>query len=123
MRIVQQLLIKIMNLHEEFDFRNYELRSIWHFYKCYNLAIVILGKEDPNIRHKNHLWKRIVESQIEGEINVKAYTQLKNLMRNDFAVISEAIKEISRENEELGYDEGDLWTPNALAVQFMEVED
>jgi len=123
LKIVEQLMIKIMNLYEEFDYRKFDLKSISHFYKNYNLSLAILGLEDKKAGYKNLLWIKLLESQIEGKFNLKVYTKLQEFMKKDFAVISEAMREISKQNEQLGYDVGDLWTEGAIALPHYELED
>ena len=116
-------MIKIMKLYEEFDYRKFDLKSISHFYKNYNLSLAILGLEDKKAGYKNLLWIKLLESQIEGKFNLKVYTRLQEFMKKDFAVISEAMREISKQNEQLGYDVGDLWTEGAIALPHYELED
>ena len=122
MRVINQLMIKIMTLYEEFNYRKYDLRSISNFYKNYNLSLAILGIEDKEKRYKNHLWIKLLKAQIGGKFNLRAYTKLQDFMKKDFAIISEAMREVSKQNEELGYDMGDLWTEGAIALPHLELE-
>ncbi len=112
-----------MALSEEFGFRKYELRSIWQFYKAYNLSLVILGLDDTKEKKKNYLWRKLIDAQIIGKQDNEAYVKLQSFMKKDFAVITKAIKELATQNEELGYNSGEHWTKNVLGVLYGEIMD
>ena len=118
MKLLQDLIGKIMNLYEEFGYRKFNMRSISHFYKCYNIALAVLGREDLNKRKKNMLWKKLLQ-----EYNSKTYLRLKMFMKEDFAVILEALREIQKQTTILGLDKGDLWAKDIVGVQSWEIEE
>lgn len=122
MKLIENLIGKMLELYEEFEYRGYEVRSVWHFYNCYNLAIAILGIEDEDLRLKNLLWKRIMDSLSEGELDFRRFNKLRKFIPEDMAVVTKALIELSKENESLGYNEGDHWTKDALAVPYYEID-
>ena len=113
--------MKMLTLQEEYDMKKFPLRSIWTFYKCYNLSICILGLEDDKIRLKNHLWERMLSSILFNNDYKKYSYKLQLFMKKDLAVIMNALRDLAVENKKLGLEEGDYWKKYALAVRSYEL--
>lgn len=122
MKLIENLMEKMMQLYEEFDYRGYDIRSVWYFYNCYSITIMILGVEDKKLRLKNHLWRRIMFCQYKGKPDLHALNKLKRLVLEDMALVNRALKEISKENENLGLNEGDSWGRNVIGVPYYDLD-
>jgi len=107
MRLLKQIMEKKMDLSSEFMLnRNYK-RGIWQFYCVYNIALVVLGKQEDKkeIKIRNRTWKRF----LLREVDEKSYRRMQSLMQKDLAVIIDALKLIQEESEKMGYDMGDIY--------------
>ncbi len=123
MKLLHQIMTKQLTLYEEFKYRKFELRSLWCFYQCYNLALAYLGIEDPKMHTKNREWEYLLYSIRTREKDIGTLLWLQEQVPKDLAIVTRALSEMEKRNAELGLDGGDIWKPKALAVLAFEVMD
>lgn len=123
MKIIEDLIAKMMNLQKDFWIRKFDLRSIWMFYKCYNLSINILGVIEEDSRFKNLIWKKLIQSAIEkDERKIIKYRELMHqIMTKDISIISKTYDLLIEENKKSGVDKSKLWRKGIIGFSYGEI--
>lgn len=121
MRLLEFVIEKMMALYEEFQLRKFDLRSIWMFYKCYNLAINYLGIEDKNYKKKNTLFNLLLINRINNKNTDRIKSLLSQEMSKDLVIISNAMSLIHEEVIEQGFNKSTLWRRKVLGLPEYEI--
>ena len=123
--LIEQLFDEMLRLYEEFRNKNMEIKALWKFYSCYNIAIAVIGFKDPLEKRKNDLWKKIlrdISNGVSKEQYYKNYNKLAHYIPKDLAVINKAISEVIKDKIKSGQDQGNFWRKNYLAIPSFEIE-
>ena len=106
MRLIEQIIRKKIELHNEFMLNRQYLRAIWQFYCVYNISLAILGEEDNKeiARIRNRLWKKL----FYGKLDDKKFKKIQTFIQNDMSVVVRALNLISKQTEDMAYDMGDI---------------
>lgn len=99
MRLITEVLKKKLELQGEAELKHNYLVSVWNFYACYNLALALLGREDKEIKKKNYLVQKFIDSS-KKKMNFKIYSQIKEYMKKDIQVINETFSLLESTMEE-----------------------
>ena len=83
---------------------------------AYQTAVAITGFEDKEINIKNKLFKKYVIGLLNGKVDLNIQIKFKRYMKKDFSIISKADELMRIESEKFGYDMGDLYEPNLVAI-------
>jgi len=94
------------------------LRSFSHYFEAYNIALAYLGKTDEDIRNKNFAWSRFLLNP--DSVDSRRFRQLMNFVIANKIVIYECLDLIQKEKDEQGFQDGDFWRPDTIAIQSYE---
>lgn len=122
MRLLRQIIIKSLDLAEEFELNRSNFKSICFFYHAYGLSLNVVGNEDSNIERKNKLFKKLIDNYLKGKFDIKSYNHIKEFMKKDISVINDALNLIDKKVEELGGDMGELDKENELFVGILSFD-
>jgi len=125
MALIDNILSKMINLHEDFRLRGFNMRSIWMFYKCYNIAINILGIDDKTENSKNRLWRLLVSAEVNPDNKKikRLEAEFYNLINSDLIIVTDALITIQEENDKLGINKSHLWRKGILGFPAWEIEE
>ena len=112
MRLITAILTKKLELYQDFELNKDYLRSVWHFYFMYNLALAITGIEDPEKERKNKLVSKLIS---ETELYHPTYQKILSYMKKDMQVINLAFEMLEQIKDEGGFM-GDYFIRDALGV-------
>lgn len=121
MRIIEDLIEKMLLLHEQFRLRKFTLRNIWVFYKCYNLSLNILGLDDKDSNKKSQAFYNLIYAVKSGNVQLekKYESYLMKCISKDMNVVSIAMSimqdEISSSDQSQGF-----WKKGVIGVQDYE---
>jgi len=99
MKLVTIIMNKRIEFYTEASMNKQKIESLWHFYSVYNISLAITGFEDKNIKKKNRLMSRLIESQANGKFDFPTYNKLVNFSKNDMKVIEMAIEQMEIKQE------------------------
>lgn len=110
MKLISEIITKRLELCNEAEIMHDYHRFVWHFYSVYNICLVLTGVEDKNISKKNLLVSNLINN-----FTFRAYSKLKDYMKQDYVVINNAL-EILQEIQEESDFYGDYDLPDMIAI-------
>lgn len=121
MKLLQQLINKKLELHNELMLNRKYQRGIWQFYSCVSLSLGILKQkmEKEDIEERNFLWLKIMKSQI---IPQRKFKQIQEFMKEDMVIIIKAL-DIIQEQEKQGFELGDIYHSGYAGILSYEMPD
>ena len=119
MRLYFQILLKKLEQSEQHSLNKKYLKSIWEFYSVFQMARKYLGIKDKKDNLRNKLWKKIL---INPE-DTKTMNKIKLLMKDDFGIISIALRKIQGEIDKEGIEYGLLYKEGMIGVLNFEYPD
>ncbi|MBU0958176.1 MAG: hypothetical protein KKF56_05195 [Nanoarchaeota archaeon] len=112
MRLIQQIMEKKINLFQEHMLnRNYS-RGIWNFYCCYNISVSVLNANVES-RGINKLWRKFL---VSDKFDEKRFNKIRQHMKVDMKLIIQALKVITQQTEDLGFDVGDIYRKATIGM-------
>ena len=115
MQLVKNIIEIKIGLYEEFKLKRNYLRAFSHFYSCFNLALVILGKrlEENKSKKINRLWKKLLTDE---EVNKKYLEKMRMYIDEDMKQVIKAQKMMDKEIESSDYYKSKLGEKGAILV-------
>ena len=112
MRLITAILTKKLELYQDFELNKDYLRSVWHFYFMYNLALAVTGIQDVDKEIKNKLISKLISQK---EFNQSTYQKILNYIKKDMQIVNLAFQKLEEIKEEGGFM-GDYFIRDALGV-------
>lgn len=114
MRVINDLVIKMLEYYNDFELNNYYEIAIWKFYKLYCFSCALVGHNDKDYKIKNGKVKQFLLNPTQ-----KNYTKIKSYMKQDMIIIDQAFQILEKHREEEGYF-GDLYQKGMIAISIHE---
>lgn len=118
MKLFEQIIQKEYELYTKYLEERKYAKSLWHFYGAYNIARALLQKHDPDIKKKNALYKKFIDSKFK--IDSKYFKKLQTYVTKDTKVIMEAMLMINKLKAEAGFEFGEFYKPGTVGVIFAD---
>ena len=124
MKVVEDLIKKMLELQEEFSLRGFIIRGVWMFYKCYNISINVLGIPDKNTRTRQELWRRYIYSHInKDDFKIsRCEAKFQELICSDMIKVTDALSTLSIEIDKQGMNKSSLWKKGVVGFADFELK-
>ena len=110
MKLITEIVNKGLELSNEMELKHEYVKYIWHFYKVYNVCIVLTGMEDKEVKKKNSLIRKLI-----NKFDFRTYAKLRAYMKTDYAVINKALGMLEEYKEDSDFY-GDYDLPDMIAI-------
>lgn len=115
MRLLKEFIQKQLDLINYFELNQFYIQEVGHFYITYLISLNVIGAVDLEIRAKNKLFKRFLESRNNESVFFSLYGKLKDCMKEDINVINLAMDSLNKQKEENAYM-GDYYSLGIIGV-------
>lgn len=114
MRLIEQLILKKIELYEEQVLHRNYLRAISHFYAAYAISLALVEKTDPLLTVKNSIWWRVLRNP--ENISRGKLKSIQHFVPQDMRIINEAQEKIREAKESAQEGFGDIFREGTLGV-------
>lgn len=124
MKILRDLIERMMIMQQNFYLKKYYFRSFWIFYKSYSMAINILGVEDNEIKKRNKIFSKMMKNFLNNnQKGVRVYeNKLNDYMSRDICIITKAVDKMVSDHEDSEEFQEGLWEPGVIDIPYYEFE-